>query len=154
MQLVVTSSKMYSLYVILANPSCRGLILIDYSFFQEKDIETSIGTGKKCCSCCWQLSQLLNDSAPIASGGTSLPHFILPPTRTHILPWCPPQFGIPQIILKKLRDELVEQLYFAARLFRAAKLQENSDDDEEDGESFPAPDAELPEETLEDKLGW
>jgi len=120
---------------------------------QAKDIETAIGVGKKCCWCCWRLSELLdqeaskrslrNQDAGSGSHPGIPPHFVLRGTHGSIFPWYPPQFGIPPGILETLRDELVEQLYSEARIFRSTVSQSSPEslDDEDalvfgDGDGF------------------
>jgi len=126
-------------------------VLIECLCFQASDIETAIGVGNKCCWCCWRLSQLLDEEA--SDAGSQLvtpPRFMLRSTHGSILPWYPPQFGIPPTALKTLRDELIEQLCFAAKLFRTTSLQpapESSGDESSPSFHVDAPDDDLVFET-------
>ncbi|KAM5546231.1 hypothetical protein V8D89_000357 [Ganoderma adspersum] len=70
---------------------------------------TPIGTSGKCCPLCLRLTQILN--AHFASPGNT-EALVFSPIETHgkVLPWDPPQFGIPKAVLTQLRDELCEKL--------------------------------------------
>jgi len=54
------------------------------------------------------------------------PRLMLRGTHGGIFGWYPPQLGTPPIALGALRDELVEQLYAAAKLFRTTSLQSST----------------------------
>ncbi|KAJ3745403.1 hypothetical protein DFH05DRAFT_1487823 [Lentinula detonsa] len=64
--------------------------------------ETPVGISKKCCRLCWLLKEHLNAEYPDLN-------LVLPGTHGIFYPWIPPP-GIPDAILKSLRDELVKAI--------------------------------------------
>ncbi|KAI1784940.1 hypothetical protein LXA43DRAFT_172548 [Ganoderma leucocontextum] len=71
--------------------------------------QTPIGISGKCCPLCLRLTQLLNAHFA-ALGDSAALMFSQPETHGKVLPWDPPQFGIPKSVLTQLRDELREKL--------------------------------------------
>ncbi|KAM5546230.1 hypothetical protein V8D89_000356 [Ganoderma adspersum] len=67
-----------------------------------------IGINMKCCSLCYRLGQHLNSESSVDIS------FQLPDTHEVIFAWDPPKFGIPDSVLKKLRDDLHDQVVFTA----------------------------------------
>jgi hypothetical protein len=59
-----------------------------------------VGVSRKCCRLCWLLKDNLNNTFPDIK-------FVLPGTHATFYPWIPPA-GIPDEILKRLRDKLIE----------------------------------------------
>ncbi|KAJ3738480.1 hypothetical protein DFH05DRAFT_1517335 [Lentinula detonsa] len=64
--------------------------------------ETPVGVSKKCCRLCWSLKEHLNAEYPDLN-------LVLPGTHGIFYSWIPPP-GIPDAILKSLRDELVKTI--------------------------------------------
>ncbi|KAJ3738406.1 hypothetical protein DFH05DRAFT_1517555, partial [Lentinula detonsa] len=64
--------------------------------------ETPVGVSKKCCRLCWLLKEHLNAEYPDLN-------LVLPGTHGVFYSWIPPP-GIPDAILKSLRDELVKTI--------------------------------------------
>lgn len=58
-----------------------------------------IGVSKKPCHLCWLLHEVYNERRPFS--------FILPGTHGTFCPWLPPP-GLPDSILHKLREELIQ----------------------------------------------
>ena len=59
--------------------------------------------SKKCCRLCWSLGQHLNKD-------DTSPNFILPGSHSAYFAWVPPP-GIPDPVLKALRDEMIADLH-------------------------------------------
>ncbi|KAH9930423.1 uncharacterized protein BXZ73DRAFT_101798 [Epithele typhae] len=66
-----------------------------------KDDTIAMGVSQKCCYCCHLLAQL------IAERQSDRVQFVLPGTRSAVLPWYPPD-GLPIDVLKRMRDELYD----------------------------------------------
>lgn len=84
--------------------------------------ETVIGVGKRCCWCCYRLHQLLNFKHLASSSLTDdeksllkkLPSLVVPGSHAIIYPWGAPT-GVPQGVLRQMRDELLRILIAVAR---------------------------------------
>ena len=63
----------------------------------------AIAAGKKCCSCCTKISQLIN------------PAVVIPGSHGAIYPWCPPRVGVGLDILEALESQLWDRLYQGLR---------------------------------------
>ncbi|KAJ3732072.1 hypothetical protein DFJ43DRAFT_1154791 [Lentinula guzmanii] len=84
--------------------------------------KTAVGISKKCCRLCWLLKEHLNAEYPDLN-------LVLPGTHGIFYPWIPPP-GIPDAILKSLRDELVKAIRTVIKTsLTAPDSRQSSDDD-------------------------
>ncbi|KAI1783436.1 hypothetical protein LXA43DRAFT_1046777 [Ganoderma leucocontextum] len=120
--------------------ACKARLTCDGAHESDEDrsvfldlTRTPIGISGKSCPLCLRLAQLLN--AHFSSLGNS-EAFVFPHLKTHgkVLPWDPPQFGIPKSVLTQLRDELRRNLVEKAIAVANPPVPEvdTSDEDEHD----------------------
>ncbi|KAJ3787511.1 hypothetical protein GGU10DRAFT_373864 [Lentinula aff. detonsa] len=86
--------------------------------------KTPVGISKKCCRLCWLLKEHLNAEYPDLN-------LVLPGTHGIFYPWIPPP-GIPDAILKSLRDELVKAIRTVIKTSLTAPDSRQSLDDDFD----------------------
>ncbi|KAJ3997518.1 hypothetical protein F5050DRAFT_1806744 [Lentinula boryana] len=95
-------SRVWTMLENLLLAMAEGPALMSFTFHSRQKVvsETAIGVGKKCCQLCWRLKDLLDAE----KSGHQL---ILPGTHGGFHTWIPPS-GLPESVLKSLRDYLVE----------------------------------------------